>query len=98
VGVALVVGGGGKSLGDPGEVDDGIDAIESAIESLAGDEIAGGGFNTRREAPRNRSRTEQATGRLTARGERIEKMASHEAGAASDEDHRGVLLKATSPK
>jgi hypothetical protein len=98
VGVALVVGGGGKSLGDAGEVDDGIDAIERAIESLAGDEIAGGGFNTGREAARNGSRTEQATGRFTARGERIEKMASHETGAASDEDHRGVLRKATSPK
>jgi hypothetical protein len=69
VGVALVVGGGGKSLGDPCEVDDAIDAIESPIESLAGDEIAGGGFNTGREAPRNGSRPEQAAGRLTARGE-----------------------------
>jgi hypothetical protein len=79
-------------------VDDGIDAIERSIESLAGDEIGGSGFNAGREAARDRSRTEQAAGRLAAGGERIEKMASHEAGASGDEHHRGVLLKATSPK
>jgi hypothetical protein len=98
LGVAAIVGGGGKGPGDAGEVDDGSDAIERAIQSLAGDEIAGGGFDAGREEAGDASRTEQATGRLTASGERIEKMASYEAGAASDEDHRGILRKATSPK
>jgi hypothetical protein len=97
-GVPLVVGGRGESLGDTGEVDDGIGAIESAIEALAGDEIAGSGFNTGREATRSGSRAEKAAGRLTARGKRIEKVASHEAGSASDEDHWEALRKATSPK
>jgi hypothetical protein len=68
-------------------VDDGIDAAQSGVKPLAGDQIAGRGFHTGREAARNGSGTKQAAGRHAAGGESIQKVASDEAGAAGDEDH-----------